>query len=687
MKIKYFKFKIGIINLILAALLVTLAFSDELSESSTDEKDAENLISFNFQDTEIDMVLRFFSEAAGLTFIKGDGVRGKVTVIGSVKLPLNEALDVLSAILEVKGLTMIRSDNVIKVVAQAAATKKRVETRVGRDPEAFKPEDKVVTQIISLEYVAASEIKGILGGMIFSGGSIIANERTNTLVITDIASNIERLIKVLEQLDVEVCEENILIEIIPLEYSDEVELSKILKQVFTRPKTKTKMLQKRGQLSAVPETAVRAIIGEVTIIPDERLHSLIIMTAEPNFEVVKRMIKNLDQESPPSADNIRIFPLQNGKAEEVAAVFNELFANVSDGKKDARPKKAKGTLTAGTVAASKEVLYKEGVGILEGTVKVVADKRTNSLIITTSPQNFSTIQRLLEKLDVRSRQVLIKALIAEITLTDETKFGLEWTYTEPWGGASGSAGQITGTASALWDLSSFISEGFKYSILRGDSRLSVVLQALAKKSEFNILSAPCVLASDNEEAKIKIGESVPVLKDVSYTETSGTVKSYDYKDVNIELTVTPTINKNNDVSLSIHQLINKISGYDSELNAPILATREAQTTVVVQDKQTIIIGGLIRDDKITSLSKVPILGDIPFLGALFRKQHDTIKKTELLVFITPYVIVRPEDADHITEEQTEEAEKIHTRFEKEKIIKEKKARKKSREKQKKMQGG
>ncbi len=685
MKIKYSKFKIGIINLILVALLVTLSFSDELStEPSTDEKDAENLISFNFQDTEIDMVLRFFSEAAGLTFIKGDGVRGKVTVIGSVKLPLNEALDVLSAILEVKGFTLIRSDNVIKVVAQAAATKKRVETRVGRDTEAFKPEDKVVTQIIPLEYVAASEIKGILGGMIFSGGSIIANERTNTLVITDIASNIERLIKVLEQLDVEVSEENILIEIVPLDYADEVELSKILKQVFTRPKTRTKTPQRKVQPSAIPGTVLRAIIGEVTIIPDERLHSLIIMTAEPNFEVVKRMIRNLDQESPPSADNIRIFPLQNGKAEEVAAVFNELFANVSSDKKDARPKKE--TLVARSAAASKGVLQKEGIGILEGTVKVVADKRTNSLIITTSPQNFSTIKRLLEKLDVRSRQVLIKALIAEITLTDETKFGLEWTYTEPWGGASGSAGQITGTASALWDLSSFISEGFKYSILRGDSRLSVVLQALAKKSEFNILSAPCVLASDNEEAKIKIGESVPVLKDVSYTEVSGTVKSYDYKDVNIELTVTPTINKNNDVSLSIHQLINKISGYDSELNAPILATREAQTTVVVRDKQTIIIGGLIRDDKITSLSKVPILGDIPFLGALFRKQHDTIKKTELLVFITPFVIVGPEDADHVTEKQIEAAEKIHTRFEKEKKIKEKKERKKNREKQKKIKG-
>ena len=677
MKNKYSKFKIGIINLVLAILLVTPSFSDE---PSVDGKKDEKLISFNFQNTDIDLVLQFFSEVAGLTFIKGDKVRGKVTVIGSVELPLDEALDVLSAILEVKGFTMVRAGNVIKVLAQAEATKKRVEIRVGRESEAFKPEDKVVTQIISFEYVSAAEIKGVLGGMIFPGGSIIANERTNTLVITDIASNIERLIKIIEQLDVEVREENILIEIVPLEYADEVELANTLKQVFSQRKTKIMPPRKKGQLPVTSKQVLRGIVGEVTIIPDERLHSLIIITAEPNFEVVKKMIRKLDRESPPSSDNIRIFPLQNGKAEEVSAVLNELFAGIPAEKKGARAKKAEEKSTAKIAVSAKKLLLKEGVGALEGVVKVVADKRTNSLIVTTSPQNFPTIERLIEKLDVRSRQVLIKVLIAEITLTDETKFGIEWTYTEPWSGAtvSSSGGQIVGTASTTWDLSSFISEGFKYSFLRRDERLSVVLQALAKDSEFNILSSPCVLASDNEEAKIKVGESVPILKDVSYTETSGTVKSYDYKDVAIELTVTPTINKNKDVALTIHLSIDKISGYDQELNAPILATREAQTTIVVKSEQTIVIGGLMREDKIVSASKVPILGDIPFLGWLFRKQHNTIKKTELLVFITPYVITSTEDADRITKTQTKEAKRIRARLEEEKRAKKTKPKKRRR---------
>lgn len=657
------KFKIGIVGFALTALmvigLISPGFSAEVEDVKQEsKKESEKLISFNFQDTDIDVVLQFFSEVADLTIIKGDKVRGKVTVIGSAKLPVSEALDVLQAILEVKGFTMVRSGKIMKIVAQTEATRKRIETHIGRKLEDISPEDKVITQIIPLEYVAASDMKAILGGLIFAGGTIIANERTNTLVIIDVASNIERLVKIIEQLDVEVREENVVIEIVPLEYADEVKLSNTLKQVFAQRQKKAKRPRKERELTGISKEILRGVIGEVTIIPDERLHSLIVITAETNMEVVKALINKLDVESPPSADNIRVFPLQNGKAEEVAGVLNELFASMGGKEKATRPRKVKEKVK---LEAAEEMLGKEGIGTLEGTVKVVADKRTNSLIITTLPQNFPTIKRLLEKLDVRSPQVLIKALIAEVTLTDETKFGIEWKYSGKWSSSS----DITGEVSATWGLSSFIAEGFKYSILKEDEDLNALIQALAKNTEFNILSAPCVLASDNEEAKIKIGESIPILKDVSYTETSGTVKSYDYKDVAIELTVTPTINKNKDVALIIHQVINKISAYDAELNAPILATRESQTSVVVKDRQVIVIGGLMRDDKTKVVSKIPLLGDIPILGLFFRKHHTEVQKTELLVFITPYVITNPEDADAMTKREVRKSKKISLRLEQE----------------------
>ncbi|MCK5306424.1 MAG: type II secretion system secretin GspD [Candidatus Omnitrophica bacterium] len=649
----YFKRMKVIVGLVLSAALIVSCFAGGLSAET---KDKDTLISFNFKETDIESVLQFFSEITGLTIIKGDKVRGKVTVIGAAKLPVDEALDVLQAILEVKGFTMVRSGKVMKVVSQAEAIKKSVETRIGRGPESGTSEDKVVTQIIPLKYIAASDMKGVLGGLIFSGGNIIASERTNTLVITDVASNIKRLVKIIDQLDVEIGEENIRIEIIPLEYADEVELSSILTQVYSSGTKKKLSPSGKKRIAGISKDFLGGIVGEVAIIPDERLHSLIIITAKSNFKVIKGFIGQLDRESPASADNIRVFPLQNGKAEEVAAVLNELFAGIASGQKGVKARRVpKPGEPIRPASETGETLPKEGFGTLEGAVKVVADKRTNALIITTFPQNFSTIKRLIDQLDVRSPQVLIKALIAEVTLSNETKFGIEWEYAEPW---SGGGHKVAGTASGVWGLSDFISEGFKYSVLRDDENLSGLIQALAKESEFNILSAPCILASDNQEARFKVGESVPILKDVSYTEASGTVKSYDYKDVAIELTVTSTVNKNRDVCLKVHQLINKISAYDPELNAPILITREAETTVVIKDGQTIVIGGLMRDDKTKSVSKIPILGDIPILGLLFRKHHDTVKKTELLVFITPHVIINPEDAKEMTQREINASKSI-----------------------------
>ncbi|MCK4518582.1 MAG: hypothetical protein KAU12_00540, partial [Candidatus Omnitrophica bacterium] len=419
-----------IVGLVLSVALVTACFAGGLS---AEVKDKDALVSFNFKETDIEAVLQFFSEIAGVTIIKSDRVRGKVTVIGAAKLPVDEALDVLQAILEVKGFTMLRSGKVMKVVAQAEATKKSVETRIGRGPESGKAEDKVVTQIIPLKHVAASDMKGVLGAMIFSGGSIIASERTNTLIITDVASNIERLVKIINQLDVEIGEENVRIEIIPLNYADENELSAILTLVYSSGAKKLLPPGKK-RIAGISKGFLGGVVGEVVVIPDERLHSLIIITAKSNFEVIKKLIEQLDRESPASADNIRVFPLQNGKAEEVAAVLNELFAGIVSGRNDVKARRLSkpDELPAPDALESKETLFKEGFGVLEGAVKVVADKRTNSLIITTFPQNFSTIRRLIDQLDVRSPQVLIKALIAEVTLSNETKFGIEWEHIKSW---------------------------------------------------------------------------------------------------------------------------------------------------------------------------------------------------------------------------------------------------------------
>ena len=622
-----------------------------------DEK-GEKYISFNFQDTEINLVLKFFADIAGLTIIKDDAVRGKVTVISSQKIPLEDALEALESIMEVKGYTMIRSGKVVKIMSQKKALTKKVETLVGKISPQIRPSDQIITQIIPLEYIAAAELKKDLVPLSLPGGHIIANTRSNTLIVTDTASNLQRLAKIINELDVEVYAEKIQIEIISLTYADEVELANILNQTLNlpeaelrRPRIQKKETKKREKVLKILDEIIPGIIGKVKIIPDKRLHSLIIITAEPNIPIIRKLIADLDKESPATGDNIRVFALQNGRAQEISKVLQELFTTLAKEEKKGKEVSEK--------VKTEDIFAKEEIGGIIGKVSIVADKRTNSLIITSLPQNFPSIARLIKKLDVRSPQALIEVLIAEVTLTDELKYGLEWNYTKQYERRGG----VTKTYQNTWDLDSFIAEGFKYSILRADV-LEQVLQALAKGTELKILSSPRILASDNQEAKIKIGEEVPILKDIIIDESGDMTKSYDYKDVTIELTVTPTINANRDVSLDIRQVVKKIASYDTELNAPIIATREANTFVVVQDGQTVVIGGLIKDDESRAISKIPILGDIPLLGVLFRKERIVNEKTELLIFLTPHVIVTPEEADEVTSQQKGETKIISPDLEK-----------------------
>ncbi len=282
---------------------------------------------------------------------------------------------------------------------------------------------------------------------------------------------------------------------------------------------------------------------------------------------------------------------------------------------------------------------------------LIADARSNSFVVTDFSSNIRRLAKVTAALDVRSPQVLIEALMVEVSLTSETKLGFEWSHN---GGFSAKGHQFSGEASAAFNLGSFITEGLKYSVIRSDGELRGLLQMLATDNNVNILSTPHVMAANNQTALIRVGEEIPVLTQTRNIQGGETIRSFDFKQVAIELEVTPRISPDRDVYLKVHPLVKKILGYNAELNAPILATREAQTAVQVKDGETIVIGGLMKDDRTVSNSKIPILGDIPVLGWFFRKHGNTREKTELLVFITPRVILSTEEGRSVT--QAKEAE-------------------------------
>lgn len=580
-----------------------------------EKKRSGKVFTLNFQNTDIDLVLKFFSDLMGVSFLKSDTVRGNVTVISSVKMPVEDAMDILHSILEVKGFSMVKSGNLVKVIPKAETVQQDVETKVGFDT--FRDDDQVIMQVIPIRYVSATEMQNYINPLISKGATIITNERINSLIITETASNINRILEIIDILDVMVYGDKMQIEIITLKYADEEELSEKLQLIFNAGKT--------------------AIIGKITIIPDKRLNSLIIVTLASNIDIIKELIERLDSEGMESGDNTRVFFLQNSEAKTMSSILKDLFNKKGDG------------------AASSEVY---------GEVHIVTDERTNALIITTVPQNLAAIKRLIDMLDVRTAQVLIEVLIAEITLSKDTKMGLEWTAVET---SSFSNSKLSATASQQWNLAGFISGGLNYSVVKNDAAFTALVQVLASDQKVNILSSPRILASNNQEAIIKIGEEVPVLKEIHYQEDEQGIRvpipTYEYKSVTMDLIVTPRINTQKDVALSIKQSLKKIIGYVPELNnAPIIGTREAQTSVIVKDGQTIVIGGLMREDDSKTQTKIPFLGDIPVLGWLFKKQGISKEKTELMIFITPYVVTNSEEAEGLTKKQEAEIKLPYTPY-------------------------
>ena len=286
---------------------------------------------------------------------------------------------------------------------------------------------------------------------------------------------------------------------------------------------------------------------------------------------------------------------------------------------------------------------------LTGNVKIVADEDTNSLLITTFVRNFPSVEKLIKQLDVLLPQVLIEAQIIEVTLDDESAFGVEWMWEQ---GTTINERAYRQDGSTDFGLVDEIF-GLKYGIL--SEKLDTMLHALTKDTRVNILSTPRIMTKNNQEAIINVGQEVPFLVSTQETATGGVLTSTDYRNVGVILTVTPRINRSGAVSLDLNQQINSLIEF-TLFDAPIISTREATASVTINDRQTMVIGGMIKDDKTETVHKISFLGDIPLLGKLFRRTDTRIEKTELMVFITPHVVYSGEGAERVTKEQKD---KLH----------------------------
>jgi general secretion pathway protein D len=590
-------------------------------------------VTIDFDNVDIGLFIKFISELTGKNFVIDDGVKGKVTIISPTKISVKEAYRVFESVLDVHGFTTVPAGSIIKIVPALHARSKNIETRLRE--EAIAPEDKVVTQLIPLAYANPDELIKLFAPLISKSSLTVSYPPTRMLIVTDMLSNIKRLLKIVEAIDVKGIGEEI--SVIPLEHATASNLSKPLVSIFQEA---TQRAKKGAPIGPV-----------VRIMADERTNSLIILATEDDTLRIRKLIKLLDKEIPRGEGDIHVYYLQNANAEDLVKV---LLALPSDEKKQAEKGKA-------------PVISKE--------VQIVADKATNSLVIKAKKQDYLVLEDIIKKLDIPRTMVYIEALIMEVNVDKEFRLGVEWlgmedfTYHGRKGGVftgSGGAGGVGDYSGITGLLGGSLPSGFSLGVV-GEAitignvvfpNIAAILQAYQKDSDVNILSTPQILTTDNEEAEIKVGENVPYLTTTGTTTTTGiSYESYEYKDVGVTLKITPQINQERFVRLKIFQE-NVTLKKGAEEYRPTTLKRSAETTVIVKDKNTVVIGGIIGETTERGAYQVPCLGDIPGLGLLFKSKSRTRNKTNLFVFLTPHIIENPIEARKIYDEKKEEIEKI-----------------------------
>lgn len=511
-------------------------------------------------------------------------------------------------------------------------------------PGSVAPVEETLTES---QTAAESERLQILGEV-----KVVADEDTNSLVVSASQGNLNLIRDLIEKLDTEVTDQPET-RIFTLEHADAAEVADELNQAFKTTTSQTfgqVGFGFRGPFQAQPTqedqrtqvTGEGGILGlpEVNVIADERTNSVIVTTTSNQMGSISQLITQLDKDVAEYEQDTKVFPLENAEASNLAEVLNELFQTTTF-------EQRRGTTTTtsargGVLGTAAETL--ETARGLTGNVKIVAEETTNSLIITTYFRNFERLEKLIKELDVMLPQVLIEVKIVEVTLDDDSKFGVEWMWEHATTIGDKSYTQSGTTGFGLADEV----YGLKYGIL--GQTLEGLLMALEKNTKVNILSTPRILTLDNREAVINIGQEVPYLESTQETATGGILTSYNYRDVGVILTVTPRINKSETVTLDVNQQINSLIEF-TLFNAPVIAKREASASVTVKDGQTMIIGGIIEDNNTETIHKVPIIGSVPFIGKLFQRKEAKMGKTELMVFITPHIIHNPEEADEITRNQ------------------------------------
>lgn len=761
----------------IAASLAGAQFFDGSDASSTPWKDfklnPKTRMKLDFKNANVDLVISLFAKTSGITIVKDPSLTGGITLTSAKPLPLDEAFEVLSVTLKLKGFE-IRKDGKLLVIRntqrQGGQGNRGGPSGGGSNPfENMTPEQmqqmfggQTQLKVYPITYANASQVARVINDVFatmpdpfqqiqqmmqggggrpgqnnqggrgrfgnFGGGfqrtqSVRASsdDFSNSVIVNAPSRDHEQVERIIKQIDKET-DAPLSPKVYKLNFAIAADIAPAIQNVLTANAPKGRggagnqniPIEQRFQ-QAFRFGNAQAAFG--TVVTDVRSNSLIVTATEDNQKLVDQVVKELDIEIKLESTTF-VFPLMNARADQISQLMNQAFGNragtggaratgqVGTRNPNTRPQnnnQGGGRLgggqanngptqeqlelaledpeqDAGLLETNVAVQQGGGFGNLFGgqnrqgsqqttgrdqsgrlvptrdltnQITVIPDQNTNSLIVVTSPDNLELLRQILEQLDRIPEQVMIETLIVEATLDASTKLGVEWQFS---GNRVGGDPNLSGTGSTNFGIQNANPprEGFRYTLTGND--FTVFLNALKTDQKFHVLSTPRIFTSNNAEAQINISQRVPYVLSTREDPNGNLTFTYAFQDVGIVLTVTPRITSNGYVTMEINQQANDLQGFTS-FNAPIINQRQADTTVSVKDGETIILGGIIRNQISTTTKKVPLLGDIPILGEIFKSTDKQNVKTELMVFLTPRVVRDPAEAKKLREEEMKKLSK------------------------------
>lgn len=609
-----------------------------------------DVVTLNFVNADIEGVVKVVSEITGKNFVLDPRVKGTINIVSTQPVPRSVVYDVFLSALRLQGFAAVEDRGIVKIVPEADA-KLHPSPTLGPWDKARTGGDRIETRVFTLKHESAVQTLPILRPLIAPNNTITAYQNSNTLVITDYANNLQRIGKIIDSIDQPSGSDPV---VIPLQYASAVDVAQTVNKLFTE--------------TAQAGTAVVDPTQRFTVIADTRSNSLLARSGDPSrLARLSKFVAMLD--SPTNAGgNIHVVYLKNAEAVKLAETLRAIYQGDAGATAAAAfSVSAPGSMQAPGAPASLDANPAQAASAPPGIIQ--ADAATNSIIITAPDAIYNNLRAVLDKLDVRRAQVYVEALIAEITADKAAEFGIQWqnlsglgkTDTQAFGGTNfGTPDQnIVGISRNP----AAAGRGLNIGIVNGQItipgvgqifNLGVLVRALEVDANANILSTPTLLTLDNEEAAIVIGQNVPFITGqyaLSGAATTPTpFQTVERRDVGLTLRVKPQISEGGTVRLQIYQEVSSIQ--DTTNSAGVITNKRAVgSTVLVDDGQIVVIGGLIQDTLSDGEQKVPVLGDLPLLGGLFRYNTRSHSKTNLMIFLRPTLVRDSHGADAFTSER------------------------------------